>query len=97
MVATTTTPANRQLHIETGETDESSVASFDFAHADLVDMPGSWRYQSVPSRTAARRHRAPIPQSFLDPAQYASDSEQVVYSSSYVQPHLLGSIPTINR
>ncbi|CAF3455329.1 unnamed protein product [Rotaria sp. Silwood1] len=90
-------PANSRIRIETGETDESSVASFDFAHTDLVDMPGSWRYQSAPIRTVTRRHRAPIPQAFLDSQQYVSDSEQVVRSSSYRQQQLFGSIPTINR
>jgi len=88
---------NGRLRIETGETDESSVASIDFAHTDLVDMPGSWRYQSIPIRTVPRRYRAPIPQSFLDQQQYLSDSEQFVRSSSYRQPQLFGSIPTINR
>ncbi|CAF4895867.1 unnamed protein product, partial [Rotaria magnacalcarata] len=29
--------------------------------------------------------------------QYVSDSEQVIRSSSYRQPQLFGSIPTINR
>jgi hypothetical protein len=97
---------------EVGETDESSVASIDFAHTDLVDIPGSWRYRSLPDgrsiplTTAGRRYRAPIPQSFLDSQQYASDSEQVVRSSSFrhsqqqqplVQVHSFGSIPTINR
>ncbi|CAF2367143.1 unnamed protein product [Rotaria sp. Silwood2] len=90
-------PTNSRTRIETGETDESSVASFDFTHTDLVDMPGSWRYQSVPVRTVVRRHRAPIPQAFLDSQQYVSDSEQVVRSSSYRQQQLFGSIPTINR
>ncbi|CAF5107678.1 unnamed protein product, partial [Rotaria magnacalcarata] len=89
--------ANYQNRIETGETDESSIASFDFSHTDLVDMPGSWRYQSVPARTVVRRHREPIPQSFFDAQQYVSDSEQVIRSSSYRQPQLFGSIPTINR
>lgn len=88
---------NGRTRIETGETDESSVASLDFAHTDLVDMPGSWRYQSVPIRGMPRRYRAPIPQSFLDQQQYVSDSEQIVHSSSYRQPQLFGSIPTINR
>jgi hypothetical protein len=88
---------NGRIRIETGETDESSVASLDFAHTDLVDMPGSWRHQSVPIRGVVRRYRAPIPQSFLDQQQYASDSEQVIRSSSYRQQQLSGSIPTINR
>lgn len=88
---------NNRNRVDTGEAEESSVASFDFAHADLVDMPGSWRYQSVPLRTVVRKHRAPIPQSFLDAQQYVSDSEQIVRSSSYLQPQLFGSIPTINR
>lgn len=78
------------------ETDQSSVASFDFAHADLVDMPGSWRYHSVPVRTVTRRIRGPIPQSFLDAQHYASDSEQIIRSSSYHQQPFFGSIPTIN-
>ena len=95
---------------ETGETDESSVASLDFAQTDLVDVPGSWRYRSLPdgrSVPVARRYRAPIPQAFLENQQYASDSEQVVRSSSFRHPqqqqHFLaqsrpfGSIPTINR
>ncbi|CAF3889551.1 unnamed protein product [Rotaria sordida] len=90
-------PTHSRIRIETGETDESSVASFDFAHTDLVDMPGSWRHQSAPIRSVVRRHRAPIPQAFLDQQQYASDSEQVVRSSSYRQQQLFGSIPTINR
>ncbi len=86
-----------RIRIETAETDESSVASLDFAHTDLVDMPGSWRYQSIPIRTVQRRYRAPLPQSFFDQQQYVSDSEQVVTSSSYRQQPLSGSIPTINR
>ncbi len=92
-----TKPTNGRIRNETGETDESSVASIDFTHTELVDMPGSWRYQSVPIRTVPRRHRAPIPQSFIEPQQYVSDSEQVVHSSSYRQQQLFGSIPTINR
>ncbi|CAF1610127.1 unnamed protein product, partial [Adineta ricciae] len=80
-----------------GELDESSLASFDLAHTDIIDMPGSWRYQPVPIRTIARRYRQPIPQSFLDSQQYVSDSEQILHSSSYRQPQLFGSIPTINR
>jgi hypothetical protein len=94
------------------ETDETSIASLDFAHTDLVDVPGSWRYRSLPDgrsipvTTVTRRYRAPIPQSFIDPQQYASDSEQVVRSSSFRHPQqqLLaqqsrpyGSIPAINR
>ena len=94
------------------ETDETSIASLDFAHTDLVDVPGSWRYRSLPDgrsipvQTAGRRYRAPIPQSFLEHQQYLSDSEQVVRSSSFRHPQqqLLvqqsrpyGSIPTINR
>jgi hypothetical protein len=91
------TTSNGRTRIETGETDESSVASLDFAHTDLVDAPGSWRYRSVPITAATRRHRAPLPQSFLDSQQYVSDSEQVVRSSSFRQQQLFGSIPTINR
>jgi hypothetical protein len=70
--------------IETRETDESSLASLDFAHTDLVDIPGLWRYRSlsdgrsVPVTTAGRRYRAPISQSFIDLQHYASDSGQVV-------------------
>lgn len=101
-------PINKTTRNETGETDESSIVSLDFAHADLVDAPGSWRYRSVPVPTAARRYRAPIPQSFLEQQQYASDSEQVVRSSSFRHPpsqpqqsleqsRPFGSIPTINR
>lgn len=90
-------PTNGRIRIETGETDGSSVVSLDFAHGDFVDVPGSWRYQSVPLRAVPRRYRAPIPQSFIDQQQYASDSEQVVRSSSYRQQQLFGSIPTINR
>jgi hypothetical protein len=89
-----------RIRLETGETDGSSLASFDLAHTDFVDMPGSWRYQPVPIRTVARRYRAPIPESFLDTQQYVSDSEQVIRSSSYrqqQQQQLSGSIPTINR
>jgi len=92
---------------KTGEADESSIASLDFAHADIVDVPGSWRYRSVPMNTTGKRYRAPIPQAFLDAQQYASDSEQVVRSSSFRHPQQLqqtliqsrpfGSIPTINR
>ena len=77
------------------------------AHADIVDVPGSWRYRSVPMNTTGKRYRAPIPQAFLDAQQYASDSEQVVRSSSFRHPQQLqqtliqsrpfGSIPTINR
>ncbi len=89
--------ANGRIHIETGETDGSSVASLDFAHTDLVDMPGSWRYQSIPIRAIPRRYRAPIPPSFLDQQQYLSDSEQVVHSSNYQQQQLSGSIQAINR
>ena len=88
---------NGRARIETGETDESSVQSLDFAHTDLVDMPGSWRYQPVPIRGVPRRYRAPLPQSFLDQQQYASDSEQVIRPSSYRQQQLFGSIPTINQ
>ena len=88
---------HHRSRIETGETDESSIASLDFAQTDLVDVPGSWRYRSVPSRSVPRRYRAPLPQAFLDTQQYASDSEQVVQSSSYRQQQLFGSIPTINR
>jgi hypothetical protein len=103
---------SKTTRIETGETDESSIASLDFAHNDLVDIPGSWRYRSlpdgrsVPVTAAGRRYRAPIPQSFIDPQHYASDSEQVVRSASFrhpqqqqplVQSRPFGSIPTINR
>lgn len=99
-------PTPRPARPETGETDESSLASIDFGHADLVDVPGSWRYRSVPVAVGGRRHRAPIPQSFLDAQHYASDSEQVVRSSSFrhaqhqqplIQVRPFGSIPTINR
>jgi hypothetical protein len=92
---------NGRIHMETGEIDESSVASLDFAHADFIDMPGSWRYQSIPIQAIQRRYRAPIPQAFLDQQHYLSDSEQVVRTPSYrqqqVQQQLSGSIPTINR
>jgi hypothetical protein len=88
---------NEQYRLETGEADETSVASLDFAHADSLDVPGSWRYRSVPVRTVTRRHRAPLPQAFLDSQQYVSDSEQVVHPSSYRQQQLFGSIPTIHR
>jgi hypothetical protein len=105
-------PTTKTTRIETGEADGSSIASLDFAHTDLADIPGSWRYRSLPDgrsipvTTAARRYRAPIPQSFLEPQQYASDSEQVVRSSSFRHPQQqqslgesrpFGSIPTINR
>ena len=105
-------PASKTVRHEIGETDESSIASLDFAHADLADVPGSWRYRSlpdgrsVPVSTTARRYRAPIPQAFLEPQQYASDSEQVVRSSSFRHPQQqqplaqsrpFGSIPTMNR
>jgi hypothetical protein len=105
-------PVSKATRHEAGETDESSIASLDFAHADLGDVPGSWRYRSLPDgrsipvATAARRYRAPIPQGFFDSHQYASDSEQVVRSSSFrhpqqqqplVQSRPFGSIPTINR
>jgi len=86
-----------RTRIATGETDESSVQSIDFAHTDLVEMPGSWRYQSVPYRGMPRRHRPPLPQAFLDQQQYASDSEQVIRPASYRQQQLFGSIPTINQ
>ena len=93
---------NGRPHTETGEIDEASVASFDFAHADFIDMPGSWRYQSIPIQAIPRRYRAPIPQAFLDQQHYLSDSEQVVRTPSYrqqqgQQQQLSGSIPTINR
>ena len=102
-------PTSKTSRNEAGETDESSIVSLDFAHADLVDAPGSWRYRSVPVATTARRYRAPIPQSVLEHQQYASDSEQVVRSSSFRHPpsqqqqqsleqsRPFGSIPTINR
>ncbi|UJR30078.1 hypothetical protein I4U23_017621 [Adineta vaga] len=97
-------PTFKPARTEAGETDESSLASLDFVHTDMVDIPGSWRYRSVPVTAGGRRYRAPIPQSFLDSQQYASDSEQVVRSSSFrhaqqplVQVRPFGSIPTINR
>jgi hypothetical protein len=98
-------PTSKTTRNETGETDESSIASLDYVHGDLPDAPGSWRYRSVPVTTTAKRYRAPIPQSFLEPQQYASDSEQVVRSSSFRHPQQqtlaqsrpFGSIPTINR
>lgn len=83
-----------------GETDESSVASFDMTHLDLVDMPGSWRYQSIPIRAMQRRYRPPLPQAFLDQQHYLSDSEQVIRTSSYRQQQqqpLSNSIPAINQ
>ena len=96
--------SSKPTRTEAGETDESSLASLDFVHTDLVDIPGSWRYRSVPVSAGGRRYRAPIPQSFLDSQQYASDSEQVVRSSSFrhaqqplIQVRPFGSIPTINR
>ncbi len=105
-------PTSKTTRNEIGETDESSIASLDFAHVDFADIPGSWRYRSLPDgrsipvQTAGRRYRAPIPQSFLEHQQYLSDSEQVVRSSSFRHPqqlqplaqsHPFGSIPTINR
>lgn len=108
-MAPTSKASQARGRLEAGETDESSVASLDFAHTDLVDVPGSWRYRSLPdgrSIPVARRYRAPIPQAFLENQQYASDSEQVIRSSSFRHPqqqHFLaqsrpfGSIPTINR
>ena len=108
-------PASKLNHTrarhEIGETDESSVISLDFGQVDVVDMPGSWRYRSLPDgrsipvAAVARRQRAPIPQSFLEAPNYASDSEQVVRSSSYRQPQQpilmqsrpFGSIPAMNR
>jgi hypothetical protein len=110
-MAATSRSGHVRTRNETGETDESSVASVDFAHADFVDMPGSWRYRSLPDGRAipvnavTRRYRAPIPQSFLEAQQYASDSEQVLRSSSFrhqpqqllVQSRPFGSIPTMNR
>jgi hypothetical protein len=105
-------PTSKTTRNETGETDESSIASLDFAHTDLGDVPGSWRYRSLPDgrsipvAAATKRYRQPIPQSFLEPQQYASDSEQVVRSSSFRHPQQeqtlaqsrpFGSIPTINR
>jgi hypothetical protein len=98
-------PTSKHARIETGDTDESSMVSLDFAHTDLADVPGSWRYRSVPV-TTTRRYRAPIPQSFLESQQYASDTEQVVRSSSFRHPQQqpplaqsrpYGSIPAINR
>lgn len=88
-MATTTTKTAR---METGETDGTSVASLEFGHADFVDIPGSWRYRSlpdggsVPVTTAARRYRAPIPRAFLDSQQYPNDSQQVIRSSSFRHP-----------
>jgi len=105
-------PTSKTTRIETGETDESSIASLDFVHADLADIPGSWRYRSLPDgrsipvTVTGKRYRPPIPQSFLESQQYASDSEQVVRSSSFRHPQQqpplaqsrpFGSIPTINR
>ncbi|CAF3639688.1 unnamed protein product [Rotaria sp. Silwood1] len=103
---------SKTIRIETGETDESSLTSLDFAHTDLVDVPGSWRYRSLPDgrsipiSTSARRYRAPIPRSFYDPQHYSSDSEQIVRSSSFRHPQQqqqslvksrpFGSIPTMN-
>ena len=98
-------PTSKTTRHEAGETDESSIASLDFAHADLGDAPGSWRYRSVPVATTTRRYRAPLPQAFYDSHHYASDSEQVVRSSSFRHPQQqqplaqsrpFGSIPTIN-
>ncbi|CAM2698361.1 unnamed protein product [Rotaria socialis] len=104
---------SKNTRMETGETDELSVASLDFTHTEFVDIPGSWRHRllpdgtSVPVTTAAKRYRAPIPRAFLDSQQYHSDCEQVVRSSSFrhpqqqqqslVQSRTFGSIPTINR
>jgi len=54
--------------IETREKVESSLASLDFAHTDLVDAPGLWRYRSlsdgrsVPVTAAGRHYHAPISQ-----------------------------------
>jgi len=80
------------------ENDQTSVTSLDFAHLEPTDVPGSWRIRSVPIRTVARRHRAPIPAAFLEPQHYVSDSEQVVVPSiSYRQQQIFGSIPTIHR
>ncbi|CAF2663363.1 unnamed protein product [Rotaria sp. Silwood2] len=85
-------PRSKATRMETGETDESSLTSLDFAHTDLVDIPGSWGYRSLPDGrsipilTSTRRCRAPIPQSFYDPQHYPSDSEQVIRSSSFRHP-----------
>ena len=80
------------------ELDVLSEISLDFAQ---VEMPGSWRYRSVPLRTVPRRTRSALPQAFLDPSQqYVSDSEQYVIhpANSRQQQHVFGgSIPTINR
>lgn len=82
----------KTARMEIGETDGTSVASLEFGHADFVDIPGSWRYRSlpdggsVPVTTAARRYRAPIPRAFLDSQQYPNDSQQVIRSSSFRHP-----------
>ena len=107
------TPASKTARLEIEETDELSTASLDFAHTNHVDIPGSWKYRSLPNgrpvsvKTTTKRHRAPIPRSFLDSQQYPSDSEQIVRSYSFRHPqrqeklleqsHPFGSIPTINR
>ncbi|CAF0880326.1 unnamed protein product [Rotaria sp. Silwood1] len=52
--------------IETGETNESSLASLDFAHTNL----------SV--TTAERRYHIPISQSFIDLQHYANDPGHIV-------------------
>ena len=99
-------PIAKTTRNEIGEADESSIASLDFAHVELTDVPGSWRCRSIPVATTAKRYRQPIPQSFLEPQHYASDSEQVVRSSSFRHPQQqqplaqsrpFGSIPAINR
>ena len=84
---------DEQLKTTNVESDGLSEVSLDFAQ---VEIPGSWRYRSVPLRTVARRSRAPLPPAFLDSQHYASDSEQVLHSSISRQPHF-GSIPTISR
>lgn len=79
------------------ENDQYSIGSLDLAQIDLVDVPGSWRYRSVPTRNGPRRQRAPLPHSFFDSQQYASDSEQIIQQPSiYRQQTFFGSIPTIH-
>lgn len=105
-------PISKTRRMEIGETDESSDASLEFPHTDVADIPGSWRYRSLPDgrslpvAAGVRRQRAPIPRAFYDPQQYASDSEHIVRSSSFrhaqqqvpfVQSRPYGSIPAINK